>query len=67
MNEPPRRMLGNMLAAAFTAPDLTTNEHASLGTIKIALRSGDNLTEDTLAWLTKRAKRGGWKKERQHA
>lgn len=70
---PPPQPLDKMISAAWLAPGLTTYELTTLSNIKRAYRSGDGfcLSDDTLAWLTKLARKGGWKpakqKESQHA
>jgi len=59
---PPPEPFAQMLSAAWQAQPRSTKELTALGQIKKAYRTvGVGLSNDELAWLTRLAKRGGWR------
>ena len=65
VDPPPKGPLDDMLSAAWKATPLSTADVSKLARTKRWYRAyGVGLTDDELAWLTKLAKRGGWRPAR---
>jgi hypothetical protein len=65
IDPPPKGPLDDMLAAAWAVRPLSTTDVSKLAWTKRWYRASSvGLTDDELQWLTRLAKRGGWKPAR---